>query len=496
MLNGSKHLYEFENFRLDADNPGLWCEGKLISVPPKVLETLILLVERNGEIVSRDELLEKIWKETFVEEGNINYTISQLRKVLGDKKLIQTIPKHGYLFNGKIVAVSINPNAEKPFSIKTETHQISSNNPQNKFYWAVFAAFLIGMLFFTIFAFRLKNEALIKSPNELTSDETRPETVEALHAYTRGRMILDDRDVEKREERAIEEFQRAITLDPTLAVAHAGLAEGLILTARNLSGAQADDLYAKAKISVNKALSLDENLAEAYLARGLLKRNADWYWPGAEQDYVRASELKPNYILAHLRHAHLLSPLGRQSEAIAEINKAYLLDPLSEAVLANQFAVLEAGGEYEEAIKRAEELLNFNPENALYLRALATFLYHRGKYAKVIEMSEKILAKNPKHRPFAWLSLLEASYRKINQLGRSDELLKELELQSATNSDSLYSLAMNYADSNRIDDALTVLEKCFEMHEQRLIWLKVEPRFVNLRMNSRFLDIVQKMKLN
>ena len=64
----SKRFYEFESFRLDADNPSLWRGDKLVSISPKALEVLILLVEKKGEIVSREDLLEKVWKGTIVEE--------------------------------------------------------------------------------------------------------------------------------------------------------------------------------------------------------------------------------------------------------------------------------------------------------------------------------------------------------------------------------------------------------------------------------------------
>ena len=81
MSDKIKHFYEFEDFRLDANNPSLWRGDGLISMSPKALETLILLVKKKGEIVSREELIETVWKDTFVEEGNINYTISLLRKI-------------------------------------------------------------------------------------------------------------------------------------------------------------------------------------------------------------------------------------------------------------------------------------------------------------------------------------------------------------------------------------------------------------------------------
>lgn len=498
MPNPARHLYEFDNFRLDAENPGLWCEGNLISVPPKILETLILLVEAQGEIVTRDELLDKVWKETFVEEGNINYTISQLRKILGEKNLVKTIPKRGYRFLGKIERISINPNSEiteSPIEVVTQISKSLTNEIQNKFRWTVLAAFLLGIMFVTIFAFRSNKVAISNSSNEQRTDETRPETVEALHAYTRGKMFLDDRDTENREAKAIEEFQRAITLDPTLAIAHAGLAEGLTVSAGKFSGKKAENYYAKARASVGKALSLDENLAEAYLTRGLIRRNADWDWAGAEVDFRRAVELKPNNALGHIRYSHLLSPLGRQDEALAEFNKAILLDPVSETVLSSRFAILEGRGEYDEALQKAEEFLSVNPDNTFAFRAQGTFLYHRGEYARVIEIGEKILAKNPKRISFIWLSLLAAAYHKSNQPERGDELLRQLEAQSVNNSKSSYSLAMNYAENGRSDEAIAALNKCFEDHEERLAWIKVEPRFANLRDNVAFQAIIKKMNL-
>ena len=102
MSNEINNLYEFEDFRLNAGELVLWRGDELISVPPKALQILVLLVEKQGEVVSREELLEKVWHETFVEEANINYTISLLRKSLGKKKLVQTVPKRGYRFTAEV----------------------------------------------------------------------------------------------------------------------------------------------------------------------------------------------------------------------------------------------------------------------------------------------------------------------------------------------------------------------------------------------------------
>jgi DNA-binding winged helix-turn-helix (wHTH) protein/cytochrome c-type biogenesis protein CcmH/NrfG len=507
MSNHFNRLYEFENFRLDTENPGLWRDGELVAIAPKVLETLILLVERGGEIVSREELLEKVWKETFVEEGNINYTVSRLRKILGEKNLIQTVPKRGYRFVGKIESVSIEEISDEDASgiikilpeienltsaIEAENLNRVSSKPRSNYRWAVFAVVLTGILFVTVTAFRSSHKTNAVSPDDKIA-ENLSANAEAKRAYMRGKMILDDRDSQKRAEKAIEEFQSAITLDPTLAAAHAGLAEALTLSANSSTDEKAADFYAKAHIAVNKALSLDENLAEAYLTRGLIRRNGEWNWKGAIDDFRRATEIKPDYALAHVRYAHILAPLGKHNEALAEANKAYALDPLSEAVLTGHFAVLESRGEYDEAVRKAEDFLRVNPDNALANRALATFLYHKGEYAKVIELGEKVFEKNQKRKPFAWLSLVAASYRKIGQIEKSDPLLHELEMQSETDSKALYSLAMNYAESESTDEAVAALEKCLAAREERMVWVKVEPRFTALRQNAGFQAIIEKM---
>src|SRR5918998_4957091 len=103
MASRNGPVYQFKEFRLETESPSLWLEDRLVPLPPKALEMLILLVSRRATVVSREELLEEVWRDTFVEEGNINYTVSLLRKTLGEHdrertQFIQTVPKRGYRF--------------------------------------------------------------------------------------------------------------------------------------------------------------------------------------------------------------------------------------------------------------------------------------------------------------------------------------------------------------------------------------------------------------
>jgi DNA-binding winged helix-turn-helix (wHTH) protein/TolB-like protein/Tfp pilus assembly protein PilF len=103
MASRQGRSYKFSEYRLETGSPSLWLGGRLVPLPPKALEVLILLVSRHPTLVSREELLEEVWRDTFVEEGNINYTVSLLRKTLGEHdrgqaQFIQTVPKRGYRF--------------------------------------------------------------------------------------------------------------------------------------------------------------------------------------------------------------------------------------------------------------------------------------------------------------------------------------------------------------------------------------------------------------
>jgi DNA-binding winged helix-turn-helix (wHTH) protein len=94
--------YAFGPFELDANDRLLSQDGAIVPLTPKALDTLLILVERKGHVVSKDELLERVWPDSFVEQNNLAQNISALRKALGEKeggpRYIDTVPKRGYRF--------------------------------------------------------------------------------------------------------------------------------------------------------------------------------------------------------------------------------------------------------------------------------------------------------------------------------------------------------------------------------------------------------------
>jgi DNA-binding winged helix-turn-helix (wHTH) protein/TolB-like protein/Flp pilus assembly protein TadD len=135
----SKHIkqfYEFGPYRIDPLQRVLYREGKPVLLPPKVFETLMALVERSGQVVEKDKLIEVVWPETFVEENNLTQYISALRKTLGDgrheHRYIETIPRRGYRFAAQVREVwdecddlTIGEQTTVRLTVREETEEIT-----------------------------------------------------------------------------------------------------------------------------------------------------------------------------------------------------------------------------------------------------------------------------------------------------------------------------------------------------------------------------------
>src|SRR5581483_4657232 len=106
MPTETNSIYEFGPFKLDTSEYSLVKDGKPVPLTPKAFEILHLLVRNNGRLVSRDELMKAVWRDSFVEEANLSVNISTLRKALGEhsggQSYIETVPKRGYRFTAAV----------------------------------------------------------------------------------------------------------------------------------------------------------------------------------------------------------------------------------------------------------------------------------------------------------------------------------------------------------------------------------------------------------
>lgn len=171
-------LYEFDAFRLDAEKKCLWHSDELVSLTPKALETLLVLIKHRGDVVGKDVLLDEVWADTFVEESTLSQNILTLRKTLGafqkDKQFIVTVPRRGYRFIADVKEIV---GDEEFFLVekRTRTHialeQIHESFEPAKTIWqktflqkyAVFALISLGAIVLTASIFALNY--FFKTPN-------------------------------------------------------------------------------------------------------------------------------------------------------------------------------------------------------------------------------------------------------------------------------------------------------------------------------------------
>lgn len=316
---------------------------------------------------------------------------------------------------------------------------------------------------------------------------------EAYRSYLRGRVIYNRR-IDNAFQQILDEYQKAVSLDPTFSLAYSGLADLFSRLGNGKNGQESIEAYNKARFYAQKALEMDNDSAEAYTSLGRIKRIADWDWKGAESDFQKAIELDPNNATAIAWYAQMLSFLGRHDEAKKQIDRAIEIDPVSPSVTGVLFPVIEGREEFDEGLRLAEQAYYFDKENQNSRRSFATFLYHKGEFLKVIELCQKFSEENEKNN-HVWYSLLAASYFKTGQTEKSNEYRQKLEAESKTNTKYIYSLAVIFAETGRSAEAIAALEKCYELREEKIVWINTEPRLSSLKSNPAFRELVAKLNL-
>ncbi len=317
------------------------------------------------------------------------------------------------------------------------------------------------------------------------------ENIEAYQLYNKGRFFWNNRSSEDLR-KSIAFYEQAIERDENYALAYAGLAESYVLL-HLFSPNQDREVFAKARQAAEKALSLDENLVEARTALAMYKAQADWDWEGAESEFKRAVAANPNYATVHQSYGEFLGFMGRTDEAIAEVEKAVELDPLSLSTnTARAFPYL-AAGRYDEVIEKIKPALEMEANFPLALYYLGRSYAGKGLYKESIAEYEKAIQNSGGSTFFATAMIysLAQSGQKKEAEKKFNELLKLSESQSISN----YVLARGFAALGEREKALEKLEKAFQERDGLMHVIKADPNFEALRGDLRFQTILKKMRL-
>jgi eukaryotic-like serine/threonine-protein kinase len=313
--------------------------------------------------------------------------------------------------------------------------------------------------------------------------------VEAYRLYLKGRyhiFKLTPPEVYQ----GISYFNQAIDLDPSYALAYAGISDAyrsLALGGEMLPA----EFFPKAKAASQKALQIDETLAEAHISLGVNIFWYDWDWNAAEKQYKRALELNPNNGDAHLFYAHLLSNTGQHREAIAEVNRAKQLDPLSPFINALEGQFLIHAGRVDEAIASLQKTIELEPNFwPPHLFASSAYI-SKEMYPEAIAAADK----SRKLSEFQTISLAFGSYA-LAKSGKGAEaraLLDELLKTSTERFVPPYHIALIYNGLGEPNESYVWLERGFEQRDPKMAFLKVDPKWNNLRGDPRFQDLMRRV---
>ena len=131
MATSARQAYEFGTFRLEPAERTLLRQGEIVVLTPKVFDTLVVLVENAGRLITKDEFMKQVWADAFVEEATLAQSISQLRKALGNSEMIETVSKKGYRFLAPVRTVGA-PQATVPSSVGTAETEIQPASTADK----------------------------------------------------------------------------------------------------------------------------------------------------------------------------------------------------------------------------------------------------------------------------------------------------------------------------------------------------------------------------
>jgi tetratricopeptide (TPR) repeat protein len=314
---------------------------------------------------------------------------------------------------------------------------------------------------------------------------------EAYEAYLKGQFHLGKMTPPDLET-ALKYYEMALKKDPNFALAYAGIS--LSWAFRNQMGfVLPREATPQAKAAAQRALELDNTLAEVHYSLAIIKTWGEWDWEGAEKAFRRAIELNPNYPDVCSSYSHLLIILHRPDEAMVQIERALELDPFNALFQSFYSAVLLFLRRYDDTIEQCQNVLRTVPNHWLALGILQTAFHQKRMYDKSLETFKAQFAAMDFHEGE---KALTRGYEEAGYTGAMNSLTEMLAELSRTTYFSPYMIADTHVLAGNNDQVLYWLERGFEVRDPNIPYIGVMPHFVDLlRDDPRFQDLLRKMNL-
>jgi TolB-like protein/Tfp pilus assembly protein PilF len=569
----------FGVFEFDLRSGELHKRGRRVRLEGQPVQVLIKLLERPGELVTREQLQKELWPaDTFVNfEQSLNAAVKRLRQALGDSaenpRFVETLARRGYRFIAPVSTLagspvsapapspSVGSLAVLPFSNAdadieyladgiTESiinllaqlpgmrvmsrstvfrYKDKALDPRAVGRKLNVDAVLLGRVaqrgeallvgaelvevqngwqlwgehynrrFADIFAVeeQISREISDKLRVRLTGEDRNrlakryTESTEAYQDYLKGRYHWN-RLTEEGLRKSIEYFQRAIERDPHYALAYTGLADAFSLLAF-FGLTPASTVMPQSREAAQRAIEIDDSLAEAHASLAGIYKIYDWDWAASEREYQKAVKLNPNYATGRRMYAAFLAAAGRHEEALRQIRVAQELDPFSLTIWTDAAWNCYMARDYAQAAQEALRALDLEPQFAAAQSALGLAYEQEGRYDEAIAVIEQTRISTQEHP--ATLAALTHVHGSAGRQQEAQTFLDRLTDQARQRHVSPYWLAVAYAGVGDRAAALDALDKAYEQRDVILVWLGTEPRFDSLRREPRYTELLRRIGL-
>lgn len=447
------HVYEFGSFRLDPQGELLTRDGQKLHLAAKSYLTLLFLVERAGAMVSKDELLGKVWPDGFVEPANLTQTIYVLRKTLsdGNGEIIETVPSRGYRFTAPVRVVE-----------RTSNGAPHRTRPRAVVYGVVSALAMIGIvLVATAFLSERKNQVTTRNP-------------QALRDYILGRHYWSERTIPDLKV-GLHYFRAALAIDPTFAQAYSGVADSYaMLGYYGMPDRKSYKYFDLARVAALRAVALDPTVAESHASLAFAdEMSGKTHFPQATAEFERSIQLDGRYATAREWFSWFLFYQHKPKEALAQMSEARNLDPTSPAInyaLGSQLFFLHR---FKDASDLGQLVISLQPssEQSYFSAGLAD--EQVGQTQRAVREFKRALAIAPGD-PDA-LGALAHVYAQHSQPEIARRMLAQIVEAKPT---PAYDIAMVKAALGQRDDANRWLALAKKLNDANLWLVDVDPRMV------------------
>lgn len=483
--------YLFLGWTLDLRRHALSKAGEEHHLRVKTYDVLVYLARHAGRVVGKQELLDAVWGDVAVTEDSLVQCLVEIRRTLGDAQdAVKTVRGRGYLLDAHVETHPAAPPVVTPFrapvsgapSTTSQPTPERSHRPSRLWMIAIAGVLAVVVMLAVTQAMRRPQVSSSAGPQMTMSPEAR----EAVDEGWRLSRRLSRVDLQ--ESRAA--FARAIAADPGYAPAHAALASGL--TALSVFGVERPaDVLPEALTEGRRAVELDPTLSPAWTALGHALVQGAWDWTQGEAAYRRAIALDPRDHRPRFLMAHLLTGIGRTSEALSESLRGRELAPDSAQMAASNGIVLYWARQHEAARDAFRHALHLDRSATLAHFWMALNEVSLGDLDGA--MTAALAARDEMANAPTWV--IGYVHAAAGRRAEAVEVLGLLEAHRTRTYVSATEFAFLHAGLGQNDQALDWLERGFQERARWMEIIGVIPVMDPLRDHPRFKKILHAMNL-